>query len=166
MEKLKNDFIEAICRNSNVTKNETILLIEQLGPGENYKYTYNYTFPEPVCMRCHPSCIAGCWGEGAHNCQKFSKTNCAAQCGDGRCFGPQPRDCCHLFCAGGCTGPTQKECLACRNFYDDGVCKHECPPMQKYNPTNYLWETNPEGESLSLFFYSEFHENRFQIILQ
>lgn len=24
------------------------------------------------------------------------------------------------FCAGGCTGPTQKDCLACKNFYDDG----------------------------------------------
>ncbi|XP_031623661.1 epidermal growth factor receptor [Contarinia nasturtii] len=116
------------------------------GPGEISKIVYNFTFPEPVCPKCHASCIAGCWGEGAHNCQKFSKINCSPQCGEGRCFGPNPRDCCHLFCAGGCTGPTQNKCLACRNFYDDGVCKHECPPMQKYNPTNYLWETNPEGK--------------------
>ncbi|XP_055299802.1 epidermal growth factor receptor [Sitodiplosis mosellana] len=116
------------------------------GPGEVSRYVYNFTFPEPACPKCHPSCVAGCWGEGAHNCQKFSKINCSPQCGEGRCFGPNPRDCCHLFCAGGCTGPTQKECLACRNFYDDGVCKHECPPMQKYNPTNYLWEPNPDGK--------------------
>lgn len=115
------------------------------GPNEIFNFTYNFTFPEPECPKCHDSCTSGCWAEGAHNCQKFSKVNCAAQCDNGRCFGPRPHDCCHLFCAGGCTGPTQKDCLACRNFYDDGVCKQECPPMQKYNPTNYLWESNPEG---------------------
>lgn len=81
-----------------------------------------------------------------HNCQKFSKIHCSPQCAQGRCFGPKPRECCHLFCAGGCTGPTQRDCLACRNFYDDGVCKQECPPMQRYNPTNYLWEPNPDGK--------------------
>ena len=54
---------------------------------------------------------AGCWGEGPQNCQKFSKTNCAAQCHSGRCFGPKPRECCHLFCAGGCTGPKSSDCL-------------------------------------------------------
>lgn len=101
------------------------------GPGETAKYVYNFTFPEPVCSKCHPSCMAGCWGEGAHNCQKFSKINCSPQCAQGRCFGPNPRDCCHLFCAGGCTGPTQKDCLACRNFYDDGVCKVDFIPTNK-----------------------------------
>ncbi|XP_031638546.1 epidermal growth factor receptor-like [Contarinia nasturtii] len=116
------------------------------GPGETSKYIYKFTFPEPVCPKCHASCTAGCWGEGAHNCQKFSKINCSPQCGEGRCFGPNPRDCCHLFCAGGCTGPTQNNCLACRNFYDDGVCKDECPPLLKYNLTKYLWEANPEGK--------------------
>lgn len=116
------------------------------GINQQFKYTYNFTFPEPECPKCHSSCEAGCWGEGAHNCQQFSKVNCAKQCAQGRCFGSGPRDCCHLFCAGGCTGPTQKDCLACRNFFDDGVCKQECPPMQRYNPTNYLWEPNPEGK--------------------
>lgn len=118
----------------------------ETGPKETFNYTYNFTFPEPECSKCNETCTAGCWGEGAHNCQKFSKVNCAAQCDHGRCFGAKPNDCCHLFCAGGCTGPTQKDCLACRNFYDDGVCKQECPPMQKYNPTKYLWEPNPDGK--------------------
>ncbi|KAG4073502.1 hypothetical protein HA402_000726 [Bradysia odoriphaga] len=116
------------------------------GPKEKFQYTYNFTSPERECSRCHPSCEAGCWGEGEHNCQKFSKINCSPQCAQGRCFGTKPRECCHLFCAGGCTGPTQRDCLACRNFYDDGICKQECPPMQKYNPTNYLWEANPDGK--------------------
>ena len=35
---------------------------------------------------------------------------------------------------------------ACRNFYDDGVCKQECPPMQRYNPIKYKWEKNPDGK--------------------
>ncbi|XP_073812361.1 epidermal growth factor receptor-like isoform X1 [Musca autumnalis] len=118
------------------------------GPPDKYKYHhgYNFTVPERQCPKCHESCEGGCWGEGPHNCQKFSKINCSTQCAQGRCFGPGSHECCHLFCAGGCTGPTQKECIACKNFYDDGVCKEECPPMQKYNPTNYLWEANPEGK--------------------
>lgn len=105
--------------------------VSSADPKANYRYTYNFTSPERDCPPCHHSCEAGCWGEGAHNCQKFSKLNCSPQCSQGRCFGSKPRDCCHLFCAGGCTGPTQKDCLACKNFYDDGVCKQECPPMQR-----------------------------------
>uniref|UniRef100_A0A182RPP5 Epidermal growth factor receptor n=1 Tax=Anopheles funestus TaxID=62324 RepID=A0A182RPP5_ANOFN len=115
-------------------------------PQTSMQYTFNFSSPERECAPCHPSCEAGCWGEGAHNCQRFSKLNCSPQCSQGRCFGPKPRECCHLFCAGGCTGPTQQDCLACKNFYDDGVCKQECPPMQIYNPTNYFWEPNPDGK--------------------
>ena len=109
-------------------------------------YSYNFTHPERVCPPCHPLCPRGCWGEGIENCQKFSKINCSPQCHQGRCFGSNPRECCHLFCAGGCTGPKQSDCLACKNFYDNGVCKQECPPMMRYNPATYSWETNPEGK--------------------
>ena len=109
-------------------------------------FVYHFEEPERDCTPCHESCTRGCWGEGAHNCQKFSKIDCSPQCHQGRCFGPEPRDCCHLFCAGGCTGPKQSDCLACRNFYDDGVCKQECPPMQRYNPIKYKWEKNPDGK--------------------
>lgn len=99
-----------------------------------------------TCTKCDSSCEEGCWGEGKENCQKFSKIKCSPQCHQGRCFGPEPRDCCHLFCAGGCTGPKQSDCLACRNFYDDGVCTQECPQMQRYNPITYSWESNPDGK--------------------
>ncbi|CAG0915352.1 unnamed protein product [Notodromas monacha] len=125
-------------------------------------YQYNATMSERRC-ECDESCDGRCWGPGPDNCQKFSKINCSPQCEQGRCFGPEPRQCCNLFCAGGCTGPKQSECLvssfpffrlfvpepplvACRNFYDDGECKEECPPMQRYNPTTYSWEPNPEGK--------------------
>nr|CAD7430777.1 unnamed protein product [Timema monikensis] len=116
------------------------------GPRANYVYVYNFTSKERDCLPCHKSCERGCWGEGPHNCQKFSKINCSPQCSQGRCFGSEPRDCCHLFCAGGCRGPRQSDCLACHNFYDDGVCTLECPAMQRYNPITYSWEINPEGK--------------------
>nr|CAI5863737.1 unnamed protein product [Callosobruchus analis] len=109
-------------------------------------YQYNFTSPERECPPCHKDCKYGCWGDGAENCQVFSKELCSPQCDQGRCFGPNPRECCHLFCAGGCTGPKQSDCLACKNFYDDGVCTLECPPMQIYNPTTYSWEVNPNGK--------------------
>ncbi|XP_050360922.1 epidermal growth factor receptor isoform X1 [Nymphalis io] len=116
------------------------------GINATYVFVYSFSVPERDCPPCHPSCEAGCWGDGAHNCQKFSKTNCSPQCAQGRCFGPNPRDCCNTFCAGGCTGPLPSQCLACRNFYDEGTCSQECPPMQKYNPTTYSWEPNPDGK--------------------
>lgn len=74
-------------------------------------YVYDFKQPERECPPCDSSCEDGCWGEGAHNCQKFSKINCSPQCHQGRCFGSEPRQCCHLFCAGGCTGPKQSDCL-------------------------------------------------------
>ncbi|SPP75364.1 epidermal growth factor receptor isoform X1 [Drosophila guanche] len=134
--------------NFNLCHTRTIVWREILtGSTENFNYTYNFTAPERECPKCHEKCGSGpCWGEGAHNCQKFSKINCAPQCAQGRCYGRGPRECCHLFCAGGCTGPTQKDCIACKNFFDEGVCKEECPPMRKYNPTSYILETNPEGK--------------------
>ncbi|XP_017865540.1 PREDICTED: epidermal growth factor receptor isoform X1 [Drosophila arizonae] len=134
--------------NYNLCHTRSIVWREILsGANDDYNYTYTFTAAERTCPACHPSCERGaCWGEGAHNCQKFSKITCAPQCAQGRCFGSGPRDCCHLFCAGGCTGPTQKDCIACKNFFDDGVCKEECPPMRKYNPTNYELEANPEGK--------------------
>ncbi|KAH7966620.1 hypothetical protein HPB49_018110 [Dermacentor silvarum] len=117
------------------------------GPPAHMVYVYNFTQPERSCPPCDASCRGGhCWGEGPHNCQKFSKVNCSPQCHQGRCFGPEPRECCHLFCAGGCVGPKQSDCLACQNFYDDGVCKQECPPMMRYNPNTYSWDYNPDGK--------------------
>ncbi|XP_025829040.1 epidermal growth factor receptor-like [Agrilus planipennis] len=115
-------------------------------PKGHYVYRYNFVSPERECPPCHKSCEHGCWGEGEENCQKFSKVTCSPQCYQGRCFGSNPRECCHLFCAGGCTGPKQSDCIACKNFYDDGVCTQECPPMQIYNPITYSWEPNPSGK--------------------
>ncbi len=81
------------------------------GTDAKYFYVYRFSEPERDCSACHESCSGRCWGEGIQNCQKFSKVNCSPQCHQGRCFGPKPRECCHLFCAGGCTGPKQSDCL-------------------------------------------------------
>lgn len=121
---------------------------EEIMTGQNASlvHVHDYKTEERMCPECDKSCKSGCWGEGPENCQMFSKTNCSPQCYQGRCFGPNPRECCHLFCAGGCTGPKQSDCLACRNFIDDGICTQECPPMQTYNPTTYSWEPNVNGK--------------------
>lgn len=137
----------ALFNNYNLCHMKTIDWDEIItGPNASYMYVYNFSLPERECPPCDKSCPNGCWGEGPENCQRFSKINCSPQCYQGRCFGSKPRECCHLFCAGGCTGPKQSDCLACRNFYDDGVCTQECPPMQRYNPITYSWETNPLGK--------------------
>ncbi|EFX77630.1 hypothetical protein DAPPUDRAFT_53919, partial [Daphnia pulex] len=116
------------------------------GSGSKLFNVYNFTEPERDCQPCHKSCEGGCWGEGAENCQKFSKINCSSECNQGRCFGPKSSECCHSFCIGGCTGPKPSDCLACRNFSDNGVCKQKCPATQRYNPITHSWETNPEAK--------------------
>lgn len=98
------------------------------------------------CPPCDSSCLNGCWGEGPQLCQAFTRKDCSSACGQGRCFGSLASECCHAFCAGGCIGPKQTDCFACRNYYDEDGCVAECPSMQRYNPTKYVWEANPNGK--------------------
>ncbi|CAO1344309.1 unnamed protein product [Diamesa hyperborea] len=107
----------------------------------NMDYIYDDVDPS-----CDSTCEKGCWADGPENCQKFNKNVCPPNCSQARCFGSTENECCHKFCAGGCTGPTQKDCFACRNFNDDGECNQECPAIQIKNPTNDLWEPNPDGK--------------------
>lgn len=112
-----------------------------------YKPVYMVNEPQSECPKCDSSCSEGhCWGEGPELCQKFSKEGCSSECGQGRCFGTSSAECCHSFCAGGCKGPKQTDCFACKNYYDDGACVQECPSMMRYNPTDFLWEPNPSGK--------------------
>ena len=94
-----------------------------LSQNDHVSFVFIYLFcllnAEILGPTCHESCPEGCWGEGPHNCQKFSKIKCSPQCHQGRCFGSNPRECCHLFCAGGCTGPKQSDCLVCFIFLFD-----------------------------------------------
>lgn len=104
-------------------------------PDGEYLYVYNFTLPERECPPCDKSCSKGCWGEGPENCQRFSKLDCSPQCYQGRCFGPKPRECCHLFCAGGCTGPKQSDCLVSIWPIHSQLYKHvlcSCPISSLY----------------------------------
>ncbi|KAF5909313.1 receptor tyrosine-protein kinase erbB-3-like, partial [Clarias magur] len=93
-------------------------------------------------LPCHESCDRHCWGPGRDDCQTLTKLVCAPQC-NGRCFGRSPSECCHIECAGGCTGSQDTDCFACRNFNDSGACVPQCPQGVIYNKVTFKLEPNP-----------------------
>ncbi|KAM8977527.1 receptor tyrosine-protein kinase erbB-3-like [Pelodytes ibericus] len=97
------------------------------------------------CQQCHPSCDGKCWGPGEEDCQKLTKTICAQQC-NGRCYGRKPTECCHDECAGGCTGSSALQCVACRQFNNDGACVPHCPLLLIYNQLSNRLEPNPDAK--------------------
>uniref|UniRef100_A0A8C3A3X6 Receptor protein-tyrosine kinase n=1 Tax=Cyclopterus lumpus TaxID=8103 RepID=A0A8C3A3X6_CYCLU len=74
-----------------------------------------------------------------------TKTVCAPQC-NSRCFGRNPSECCHIECAGGCTGPHDANCFACRNFNNSGACVPLCPQTLIYNKHTFKLEPNPNAK--------------------
>ncbi|XP_062852662.1 receptor tyrosine-protein kinase erbB-3a [Trichomycterus rosablanca] len=96
-------------------------------------------------LPCDHSCDGHCWGPNRDNCQTLTKTVCAPQC-NGRCFGRSPSECCHIECAGGCTGPQDTDCFACRNFNDTGSCVPQCPQGLIYNKVTFKLEANPNAK--------------------
>ncbi|KAM9859780.1 receptor tyrosine-protein kinase erbB-3a [Aulostomus maculatus] len=95
---------------------------------------------------CNEECgDVPCWGPGNDTCQILTKTVCAPQC-NGRCFGRNPSECCHNECAGGCTGPLDTDCLACRNFNNSGSCVPQCPQTLIYNKLTFKLEPNPNAK--------------------
>ncbi|XP_074523060.1 receptor tyrosine-protein kinase erbB-3a [Halichoeres trimaculatus] len=95
---------------------------------------------------CHEACGGrSCWGPGNDTCQILTKTVCAPQC-NGRCFGRNPSECCHIECAGGCTGPLDTDCFACRNFNNSGSCVPLCPQTLIYNKHTFKLEPNPNAK--------------------
>uniref|UniRef100_A0A4W4DYT9 receptor protein-tyrosine kinase n=1 Tax=Electrophorus electricus TaxID=8005 RepID=A0A4W4DYT9_ELEEL len=75
----------------------------------------------------------------------MTKTVCAPQC-NSRCFGRSPSECCHIECAGGCTGPLDTDCFACKNFNDSGSCVPQCPQGLIYNKVTFKMEPNPNAK--------------------
>ncbi|XP_056606434.1 receptor tyrosine-protein kinase erbB-3a isoform X2 [Triplophysa dalaica] len=94
---------------------------------------------------CDESCEGRCWGPGNDSCQILTKTVCAPQC-NSRCFGRSPGDCCHTECAGGCTGPLDTNCFACRNVNNSGSCVPQCPQAVIYNKVTFKLEPNPNAK--------------------
>nr|XP_055044790.1 receptor tyrosine-protein kinase erbB-3b isoform X1 [Misgurnus anguillicaudatus] len=85
-----------------------------------------------------------CWGPNKDQCQKLTKTVCAPQC-HGHCFGTNPNECCHRECAGGCTGPRDTDCFACRHVNHSGACVPHCPWPLVYNRQTFQLEPNSEA---------------------
>ncbi|KAG7218167.1 hypothetical protein INR49_007449, partial [Caranx melampygus] len=79
------------------------------------------------------------------NGPEMTKLVCAPQC-NGRCFGRNPAECCHIECAGGCTGPLDTDCFACRNFNNSGSCVPLCPQTLIYNKHTFKLEPNPNAK--------------------
>ncbi|XP_068598627.1 receptor tyrosine-protein kinase erbB-3-like [Brachionichthys hirsutus] len=95
---------------------------------------------------CNEACgDVPCWGPGNDTCQTLTKTVCAPQC-NGRCFGRNPSECCHIECAGGCTGPLDTDCFACKNFNNSGSCVPLCPQTLIYNKHTFKLEPNPNAK--------------------
>ncbi|XP_062321423.1 receptor tyrosine-protein kinase erbB-3a [Osmerus eperlanus] len=94
---------------------------------------------------CDEACGGTCWGSSNETCQILTKTVCAPQC-NGRCFGKSPSECCHMECAGGCTGPLDTDCFACRNFNNSGSCVPQCPQTLIYNKHTFKVEDNPNAK--------------------
>uniref|UniRef100_A0A4W5NTU1 receptor protein-tyrosine kinase n=1 Tax=Hucho hucho TaxID=62062 RepID=A0A4W5NTU1_9TELE len=94
---------------------------------------------------CDEACAGPCWGSRNDTCQILTKTVCAPQC-NGRCFGRSPSECCHMECAGGCTGPLDTDCFACRNFNNSGSCMPQCPQTLIYNKHTFKLEPNPSAK--------------------
>ncbi|XP_071610349.1 insulin-like growth factor 1 receptor isoform X1 [Heliangelus exortis] len=62
-----------------------------------------------------------CWT--TNHCQKM----CPSSCGKRACT--DQNECCHPECLGSCTAPDNNTaCVACRNYYYEGVCLPTCPP--------------------------------------
>ncbi|XP_066564643.1 receptor tyrosine-protein kinase erbB-3a isoform X2 [Amia ocellicauda] len=96
-------------------------------------------------LSCDKACGEHCWGPTEMDCQILTKTVCAPQC-NGRCFGTDPSECCHIECAGGCTGSQDTDCFACSHFNDSGACVPQCPQTLIYNKQTFQLEPNPSAK--------------------
>ncbi|XP_054277589.1 insulin-like peptide receptor isoform X2 [Macrosteles quadrilineatus] len=73
------------------------------------------------CMQMVGSQEHLCWSPS--RCQKVCPSNCT---GGNACN--STNHCCHENCLGGCFGPTESDCYACRGVLYEGKCINECPP--------------------------------------
>uniref|UniRef100_A0A915I7U1 receptor protein-tyrosine kinase n=1 Tax=Romanomermis culicivorax TaxID=13658 RepID=A0A915I7U1_ROMCU len=77
-----------------------------------------------------------CWNRNAcqmHVAEDIEISMCPNECSASGCnytLASNPiatSICCHNQCAGGCSGPTDKDCYACRNVVHAGRCQSKCP---------------------------------------
>ncbi|XP_064646613.1 epidermal growth factor receptor-like isoform X2 [Lineus longissimus] len=139
---------EIMFHNNNLLCYENQINWQDILDGDvNFKFDSTY-YRRPCTTPCVKACdVDGrrlCWGSGPDYCQTLFKKMCSPQC-DGRCFGPNPNQCCHAQCAAGCTGPRKSECRACQNFFNDGQCEPFCPPLEIYDKSEFKTVPNPNA---------------------
>ncbi|XP_071481158.1 insulin-like peptide receptor isoform X2 [Diadema antillarum] len=73
-----------------------------------------------ICRQATPSGDVAelCWT--AQHCQKVCPVSCPRSC-------LSSKQCCHEQCIGGCSGPLDSNCIACRHFLYEGRCLARCP---------------------------------------
>eukprot|EP00117_Sycon_ciliatum_P039013 scpid19038/ scgid0003/ Epidermal growth factor receptor; Drosophila relative of ERBB; Gurken receptor; Protein torpedo len=96
------------------------------------------------CGSCNAQCSGSCWDTSNSTCQKLTYLSCQS-CGNRRCVSSNPQICCHSECVGGCTGPANSQCLACKNYNSDGSCVALCPPLTILDPRTFSEVVNPKG---------------------
>ncbi|CAI4223107.1 unnamed protein product [Auanema sp. JU1783] len=104
-------------------------------------------------IKCSPACEKDhCWSRDASQCQKLYRTICPEKCHlSKQCYRVRDTDdydCCHATCAGGCTGPTAQDCLACKENSYNGVCVSKCPELMVYDRRTATRIPNPNGTYL------------------
>ncbi|CAL8380821.1 unnamed protein product [Gadus morhua 'NCC'] len=114
---------------------QKILWRDTLDQQNTHKHQLTLQASAANCPRCNSVCLEKCWGETIQDCQIETHVDCTAGCL--RCKGKHASDCCHKQCAAGCTGPKDSDCLACRYFNNNGVCKEHCPAPTTYVPATY-----------------------------
>uniref|UniRef100_A0A3B3XQ77 receptor protein-tyrosine kinase n=1 Tax=Poecilia mexicana TaxID=48701 RepID=A0A3B3XQ77_9TELE len=113
-----------------------------LSPYANSNFNANSHFID----FCVPHCtLTSLEGQQTSFSVSVTKTVCAPQC-NSRCFGRNPSDCCHVECAGGCNGPLDTDCFACKNFNNSGSCVLQCPQTLIYNKQSFKMERNPNAK--------------------
>ena len=64
-----------------------------------------------------------CWD--TDTCQRICSPSCSKA--NLTCQIDSPNDCCHEQCLGGCTGPTNNDCMACKQIIHERACVTKCP---------------------------------------
>uniref|UniRef100_A0A915J742 receptor protein-tyrosine kinase n=1 Tax=Romanomermis culicivorax TaxID=13658 RepID=A0A915J742_ROMCU len=99
----------------------------------------------PGDSQCHPRC-SHCFDKTINGCQQIYRNDCALQCSTGTCYNTSsPLYCCHKECLGGCTGPTDNDCIACNSMRFGQKCVESCPSKNVYNKLLATYQFDPNG---------------------
>ncbi|XP_042877824.1 insulin-like growth factor 1 receptor isoform X1 [Penaeus japonicus] len=90
------------------------------GPGAESVFKNNNEYLYPLCDESCPerNNLRRCW-DSTH-CQRVCPAECQGEC-------TESNECCHKFCAGGCSRPNKAEdCHACKDYSQGHTCVRTC----------------------------------------